>query len=127
MTREYRPTFIDLPFSDKSLRVTFNKQRYGFRQEAGISQETKEIELFVTLFDASGEEIWKDKMILSLRKPKHIPHTSHQIMADFIYLPPNPSFLVMKGLNVQVIESQHVSKAEAYALNESVINTIFIS
>jgi hypothetical protein len=93
-TKEYRPEFIDLPFSDKTMRVTFNAKR-AYKEknpDTGDEELVKEAELFITIFDRDLQLIRKDPYLVREKRPIEIPETEHTLEAQFIYLPPNPPF-----------------------------------
>ena len=97
-TKEYKPAFVNLPFSDKILKITFNKKStyMGETKVSGkdVEIKMKEVEICIKYPDEGTEKI-KDKiLILREREPAEIPNTNHMIEAKFIYLPPNPTFVI---------------------------------
>jgi len=93
-TDEYRPEIVDLPFSDKSMRVTFNREEsYITKNKENANEELiKEVEINITIYDKDNREIFQNPYVLREKHPTNIPNTEHQIEAQFIYLPPNPLF-----------------------------------
>lgn len=93
-SKQYRPKYIDLPFSQKKLVITFNKvkskrekSKYG-----DYNDRIKEAELYIKVLDANSVAIFSDAFIVAESKPKSIPETKHIIEAQFIYRPPNLPF-----------------------------------
>lgn len=93
---EYKPTFINLPFSDKTLRITFNRKKI-FKTIKIISgteiiEKKKEAEVYITLFNEEMQEVkdTKKALVLFEREPQSILQNNYMIEAKFIYLPPNP-------------------------------------
>ncbi len=94
-SEEYRPEFIDLPFSDKTMRVTFNVQRKSKEKNAvsGEDEFVKEAKLYITIYDEHMKPIRKDPYWVQEKRPINlIQGTNHSLEAQFIYLPPNPLF-----------------------------------
>lgn len=91
-SKEFRPKFVDLPFSTKTLQITFNREQKKREksQRGDYFEEVKEAELFLTVFDSVGKKLFQDVFTLRESSPKPIPETNHRIEAKFIYLPPNP-------------------------------------
>ena len=59
-----------------------------------VEIKMKEVEICIKYPDEGTEKI-KDKiLILREREPAEIPNTNHMIEAKFIYLPPNPTFVI---------------------------------
>jgi len=97
-TKEYKPAFVDLPFSEELLVVTFNRvskfQEKTFVTGRGVKVPRKEAELFITIYDEEQNKVSENVMILQECKVASIPGTKHNIEAKFIYLPPNPTLIV---------------------------------
>jgi CHASE3 domain sensor protein len=97
-TKEYKPAFVNLPFSDKMLTITFNRKS-TYRGNAdepgkGVKIKKKEVEVFISFYDEKLQRKVEEVLILRERKPTEIPNTNHMIEAKFIYLPPNPTFVI---------------------------------
>lgn len=97
-TKEYKPASVNLPFSDKILTITFNKKS-TYKEENKIPGKTgkvkkKEVEVFISFYDERLQENVEKVLVLREREPTEIPNTDHMIEAKFIYLPPNPTFVL---------------------------------
>lgn len=92
----FRPTYIDLPFSSKSLQITFNKaeKRKEKSKMGDFKERIKLAEITITLLDSLNKEITTENMLLKESRPMPIPGTDHEIMAQFVYMPPNPIIMI---------------------------------
>lgn len=96
--REYKPSYASLPFSDQSLRITFNQYKKLEKKVEGKLIKYKQIVINITLINSVGKEIYsrsefmieKQHLKLFNETPLKIRGTKHIMQAEFIYLPPNP-------------------------------------
>lgn len=94
---EYRPSFIDLPFSNYKLTVIFYQQK-KYSKKTLIKETNKTIKLTVKeatvdiiLEDINGsEKPRKATLVFKEQSPQPIFDTNYYLEALFIYLPPNP-------------------------------------
>ena len=102
-SNEYKPAYVDLPFSQNELVITFNKGKSKReKSEYGdYNDKIKEVELYIKVLDADNQSLFSDAFILRESRPKSIPETEHIIEAQFIYRPPNlpwytiPDFVIL--------------------------------
>lgn len=104
---KYRPKTIELPYSDKKLRIAFYGCRFIKSEEYKDVPKIKQVQLLIQVYDRDDKkiEIYENPFILSekqYQKPKKIPGTDHYIEAEFIYMPKNlwrflriPDFVIL--------------------------------
>lgn len=92
----FRPTYVDLPYSNNRLQIIFTKaeKRKEQSQVGDYKERAKFVEITVVLLDSLSDELTRKNLLLKESSPIPIPGTDHEIMAQFVYLPPNPIVMI---------------------------------